>query len=65
MSMKRNRLWIQKSGIKKHKGALHRALGIPESKTIPIGLLTKTAERNDHVGRMAKLAVRLRSFRNT
>jgi hypothetical protein len=33
--------WIQKTGIKKHKGALRKQLAIPAGKTIPGSLLNK------------------------
>ena len=40
--MKEN-YWIQTTGIKKHKGALHRELGIPAGKKIPAGLLMEVS----------------------
>ena len=44
--MKRKRMWIQKSGIKKHPGKLHKQLGIPAGKKIPSKLLTDIAKAN-------------------
>jgi len=47
MKKKVNR-WIQKTSVKKHKGSLHKQLGIPAGKKIPSGLLTDIAEA--HIG---------------
>ena len=41
---KKKNYFIQKTGIKKHKGALHRQLGVPVGKKIPAGLLTDIAD---------------------
>jgi len=42
--MKRRKMWIQKSGIKKHPGKLHKQLGMPITKKIPSKLLTDIAK---------------------
>ncbi len=53
--------WIK--GAVRNKGALHRALGIPEDKPIPAERL-KEAEhsRDPHLRRMAHLAETLRGL---
>ncbi len=55
--------WIQKSGISKHKGALHRALGVPEDKPIPLGTIRKAAKSTGRLGRMARMALTMRRFK--
>jgi len=40
--MKR-KMWIQKTGIKRHPGKLHKQLRIPKGKKIPSKLLTDIA----------------------
>jgi hypothetical protein len=60
---KKMSLWIQTALQKgKHRGALHKALHVPAGEKIPKELLDKTALRNDHVGRMARMAQNLRKF---
>jgi len=62
-SKKKMGFWIQ-AALQKHrgKGALHKALHVPAGEKIPKELLDKTALRNDHVGRMARMAQNLRKF---
>ena len=43
-----NKKWIQETGITKHKGALHRQLGVSSTKKLPPKLLTDIAKA--HVG---------------
>jgi len=50
--------WIQKADIK--KGALHRQLGIPEDKKIPVSLLQRLAKKGGLIGRRARLALNLK-----
>jgi hypothetical protein len=51
--------WMQ--DVHPKKGALHRALHIPEDKKIPTQLLQKKAQSpNDHIKKMANLALRYR-----
>jgi hypothetical protein len=46
--------WIQ--GAVRNRGALHRALGIPEDKPIPESMLEKAEQSKDpHLRRMAHL----------
>lgn len=46
--------WI--AGATKNKGGLHRALGVPEGKTIPKAKVAAAAKRSGKVGKEAKLA---------
>ena len=54
--------WIQ--GAIKHKGGLHKALGIPQGKKIPADKLAKAKNSpNEHIRRMASLASTLAHFK--
>lgn len=55
--MARTRRWIQRAI--KRPGQLHRDLGIPERKKIPISLIRRAAKRKDKVGARARLALTL------
>jgi hypothetical protein len=56
--------WMQKLHL--HKGALHRALGVPEGKPIPAGKLNQAAKSSDeHIARMARLAEVFKRSRHT
>lgn len=50
--------WIGKmnGGKGPEKGALHRELGVPESKTIPKAKIEKAASKSGTEGRRARLA---------
>ncbi len=50
-------------GAIKHAGALHKQLGIPTSKNIPIKTLHAAAAKGGLIGKRARLALTLRSFR--
>ena len=53
--------WIQ-SAIK-HPGSLHKALGVPENKTIPSGKLNKAAHsENPSLAKKANLAKTLKAM---
>lgn len=52
--------WIQ-SAIK-HKGALHRALGVPEGKKIPASKIASAAKKKGTLGKRARLARTLAKF---
>jgi hypothetical protein len=53
--------WIQ--GAVRNKGALHRALGIPEDKPIPESKLEEAKRSKDpHIRRMAHLAETLKGL---
>lgn len=49
--------FIQETGIKNHKGALHRQLGVPAGHKIPSGLLMKVSS--------AKIGTRVRGHEVT
>ncbi len=53
--------WIQKA-IKK-PGALHKELGVPQGKKIPDKKLDAAAKKKGVVGKRARLAETLRSFK--
>ena len=69
--MRKKKMWIQKTGIKRHPGKLHKQLGIPMGKKIPSKLLTDIASadigtkvRGHKVtGLLKKRAVLARSLR--
>ena len=46
--------WI--AGATKNKGALHRALGVPEGKTIPKSKVAAAAKAPGKLGKEARLA---------
>ena len=53
--------WI--AGAIKHPGSLHKALGVPESKTIPSGKLDKAAHsENPSLAKKANLAKTLKAM---
>jgi len=56
------KMWIQKAMKSSHKGALHRALGLSPDKKIPLSKLKKATKKEGRVGKMARLALTLRSF---
>lgn len=53
--------WI--AGAIKRPGQLHRDLGIPQGKKIPLGLIRDAAKSKGKVGQRARLALTLRKFR--
>jgi hypothetical protein len=53
--------WIQ--GAIKHKGALHKELGVPEGKKIPEKKLAAAAKKPGIEGKRAKLAETLKGFK--
>jgi len=59
---RKKKMWIQKAVKSSRKGALHRALGLSPDKTIPLQKLKKAGKRQGRVGKMARLALTLRSF---
>ena len=57
--------WIQKTGVQKNKGGLHRALGVPQGQTIPASKLMEALHsRSPHLRRMASFAKAMKSIRN-
>jgi hypothetical protein len=56
--------WIQKAINPKHKGALHKALGVPEGEKIPAKKMAKAAKSsNPKVAKMANLAKTLKGLK--
>ena len=53
--------WI--AGATKNKGALHKALGVPEGEKIPAKKLAKAAGEKGKVGKEARLAETLKSLK--
>ena len=53
--------WI--AGATKNKGALHRALGVPQGEKIPEGKLKKAASAGGKLGKQARLAETLAGFK--
>lgn len=53
--------WLKKA-FGKNKGALHRELGVPEGKTIPVNKLRRAAAKGGKIGMRARLAQAARSF---
>ncbi len=56
----RNKHWIKDAT--KHKGALHKNLGIPEGTIIPKEKLEVAAKRLGIIGREARLALTLKKM---
>lgn len=59
---KKNSNWIAGTGISKHKGALHRELGVPMGQKIPAGKLAAAAHGNGKLAKRARLAQTLRKL---
>ena len=53
--------WI--AGAVKHKGALHRQLGVPEGKKIPATKLAAAAKKGGKLGARARLAQTLKKLK--
>jgi hypothetical protein len=50
------------AGAIKRPGALHRALGVPQGKRIPLGEIEKASHAPGRLGREARFAQTLASF---
>lgn len=62
---KKNSHWIASAELDKHKGALHRSLGIPTGTKIPLAKLKSAAAGGDtKLARRARLALTMRSFKH-
>lgn len=55
--------WIQKALPPSSKGKLHRKLGVPEGKKIPAGKIKAAEKKPGSLGKEARLAETLKSFR--
>jgi len=61
---KRPYKWIGPTGVKKHKGALHRAMGYAPGEHIPTRELEKEVHKGGHVGHMAQFALNVRGLKH-
>lgn len=52
--------WI--TGATKNKGGLHRSLGVPIRKVIPLSMVMSAAKKKGKVGAQARLALNLRTL---
>jgi hypothetical protein len=52
--------WIRQAT--RHKGGLHRSLGVPEGKKIPVGMIEEHVHDKGKVGKQARLAMTLRGM---
>lgn len=59
---RKSKKWIQKTGIAKHKGELHRALGVPLGEIIPEHKLIEASHMGGKMGHRARLAMTLRGL---
>jgi hypothetical protein len=58
---KKKKLWI--ADAIKHKGALHKELGVPAGKKIPEGKLKSAEKKGGKIGKRARLAETLKGFK--
>ena len=56
-------MWIQNAINPKHKGWLHKELGVPVGKKIPASKLKAAEKKKGVVGKRARLAATLRKFK--
>lgn len=61
---KSKKKWVQGALHKKRKGALHRALGVAEGKSIPLVKLEEASHRAGRIGSQARFALIARNFRH-
>jgi hypothetical protein len=57
--------WIQKAIDSKHKGKLHKDLGVPKDKKIPSSKLDAAAKKGGKIGKEARLAKTLKKLQET
>lgn len=62
MAKKKKKKWI--AGMHLKRGALHKMMNVPETKTIPVGRLGKAAKAGGLLGRRARLALTMRKFKH-
>ena len=55
--------WIQAALGPKSKGKLHKKLGVPMDKKIPVKKLKAAEKKGGKIGKEARLAETLRSFK--
>lgn len=56
-----NKHWIQNAISK--PGALHKEMGVPQGQNIPAKKLSSAANAGGQLGKRAKLAITLKSFK--
>jgi hypothetical protein len=61
---RRRKRWVAGALRKRKRGALHRQLGVPANKKIPLSLLKKAASKPGLLGRRARLAMTMRGFKH-
>ncbi len=61
---KPKRRWIQRALRKHKKGSLHRQLGVPAGRKIPLSILRRAARQFGILGRRARLALTLRKMKH-
>lgn len=54
--------WIAGAINPAHRGMLHKSLGVPEGKKIPVAKLESAAKGNSPTAKRARLAITLRKF---
>lgn len=52
------------AGAIEHPGGLHRALGVPTGKKIPVGMIESHTHAPGRMGKMARLAMTLRHMQH-
>lgn len=57
--------WIQKAINPKHKGKLHKELGVPKDEKIPASKLNAAAKKGGKIGKEARLAKTLKKLHET
>jgi predicted glycosyltransferase involved in capsule biosynthesis len=61
MAKKNNNDWIQNAI--QNKGSLRKSLKVKKGQTIPVATLQKASKQSGTLGKRAKLALTLRSFK--
>ena len=57
----KNNKWIQTAV--KHPGALHKQLGVPKGKNIPVSKLREAAKKPGLIGQRARFALNVRKLK--
>ena len=63
MAKEKNEKWIQAALGPKSKGKLHKKLGIPEGKKIPISKLKSAEKKGGKIAKEAQLAETLKKMK--
>lgn len=62
---RRNINWIQQATKPENKGLLHKTLGVPKGKKIPLAQLQAAAKKGGKVGERAQFALNIRGLGHT